>query len=117
MVSLCLRFDHHNAGYPSGLNFPKPYFITSLIFYFAGLVTTMAVMHIYKAAQPALLYLSPAGIISVFLTALVRGELKVMWAYSTEEEVLPEDESETETSSKGSSTKKTPTKTRRTKFD
>jgi len=32
--------------------------------------------------QPALLYLSPACILSVVITALVRGELKELFAYS-----------------------------------
>lgn len=57
-----------------------------MIFYVAGLVVTMAVMHVFKAAQPALLYLSPAGILAVLLTGLVRGELKSVLAFTTEVE-------------------------------
>jgi minor histocompatibility antigen H13 len=47
----------------------------------------MAVMHLFKAAQPALLYLSPACILSVLIVALVRGELSDVFSYehSTED--------------------------------
>lgn len=38
-------------------------------------------MHTFKAAQPALLYLSPACIGSVTLCALLRGELAQLWAF------------------------------------
>jgi minor histocompatibility antigen H13 len=38
-------------------------------------------MHTFKAAQPALLYLSPACIGSVILCALARGELAQLWAF------------------------------------
>ena len=40
--------------------FPRPYFWTGIASYLLGLGTTMGVMHTFKAAQPALLYLSPA---------------------------------------------------------
>ncbi|KAJ3521063.1 hypothetical protein NMY22_g12466 [Coprinellus aureogranulatus] len=36
---------------------PKPYFFAALTAYVLGLVTTMLVMHVFHAAQPALLYL------------------------------------------------------------
>ena len=36
---------------------PKPYFSATLTAYVLGLVTTMLVMHVFHAAQPALLYL------------------------------------------------------------
>lgn len=38
-------------------------------------------MHTYRAAQPALLYLSPACIGSVILCAAIRGELKDFWGF------------------------------------
>lgn len=43
-------------------------------------------MHQFKAAQPALLYLSPACILSVTLTALFRGELQEFWSWTDEGE-------------------------------
>lgn len=99
-VALCLRFDHRraveaNGGKPVN-NYPKPYFIACFVSYILGLVTTMSVMHIFKHAQPALLYLSPACILSVLITALIRGELKKLFAYEdeTEEEKKKREERE-----------------------
>ncbi|KAI8099409.1 signal peptide peptidase-domain-containing protein [Halteromyces radiatus] len=95
-VALCLRYDRHMAWKknPSGdfrsTQFSKPYFTSCLIAYFLGLVTTMAVMHIFHAAQPALLYLSPACILSVLITAAIRGELSQVFQYTTEEEKTDE---------------------------
>ncbi len=91
LISLCLKFDHHNARAKNGgpakkRAFPKPYFTVAMVFYVAGLLVTMAVMHVSKAAQPALLYLSPAGILAVLLTGLARGELKSLLAFTTEVE-------------------------------
>jgi len=57
-VSLGLRYDYfrHTKAQPVG-TFTKPYFTASLVAYVAGLATTMVVMHVFHAAQPALLYL------------------------------------------------------------
>ena len=49
--------------------------------YVAGLIATVTVMHTFKSAQPALLYLSPACILSVVLCAVLRGELGDLWAF------------------------------------
>lgn len=38
-------------------------------------------MHTFRAAQPALLYLSPACILSVSICARARGEWSDLWAY------------------------------------
>ncbi|KAF9574346.1 hypothetical protein EC968_006680 [Mortierella alpina] len=89
-VALCLRFDQHLAGTknPSlgrSTRFGKPYFTACFIAYALGLGTTMYVMHTFKAAQPALLYLSPACILSVLITGLARGEIKEVFAYTSEE--------------------------------
>lgn len=43
-------------------------------------------MHQFKAAQPALLYLSPACILSVTLVAFVRGEFQAFWQFTDEDE-------------------------------
>jgi signal peptide peptidase len=58
-ISLALRYDHYRyrrAAHPDG-TFAKPYFIASLVAYVAGLAITMAIMHVFHSAQPALLYL------------------------------------------------------------
>lgn len=85
-VALALRYDYHRAvkanppPKPSSA-FARPYFLTVLVAYIGGLVTTVWVMHTFKAAQPALLYLSPACISAVVLCALVREELVDFWAF------------------------------------
>ncbi|KAF8936838.1 hypothetical protein BGZ47_009303 [Haplosporangium gracile] len=89
-VALCLRFDQHLAGTKNpnlgrSTRFSKPYFTACFIAYVLGLGTTMYVMHTFKAAQPALLYLSPACILSVLFMGLIRGEIKEVFAYTSEE--------------------------------
>lgn len=70
-ISLALRYDYANhvqrrlqadpKSTPTKRDrYVKPYFIAVLVAYVLGLVTTVVVMHRFKAAQPALLYLSPA---------------------------------------------------------
>ena len=61
-------------------------------------MTTIGVMHVFKAAQPALLYLSPAFIISITLCATIRGEFSQMWNWedgAEDEEKEEEDTIET----------------------
>jgi minor histocompatibility antigen H13 len=99
-VALLLRFDAHRAGVvihsesnadgtnttaSSNTNFPQPYFISNVIAYALGLLTTVAVMFFFQAAQPALLYLVPACLGASLCTAMVRGELSHLLAYSEEE--------------------------------
>ncbi|KAJ2804893.1 hypothetical protein H4R21_001461, partial [Coemansia helicoidea] len=107
-LALALRFDRHRYldaigfrkdkplprvlhGRRRGFAFPTPYFMACMAAYVAGLTATITVMHVFKAAQPALLYLSPACILAVLGTALARGELKEVLAYSEEQ---PKDDQE-----------------------
>lgn len=69
--------------------FPKPYFTAAIIGYVVGMIATLAVMTLFQHAQPALLYLVPAVLSSLWGTAAFRGELAEMWTYS--EEVTGED--------------------------
>jgi minor histocompatibility antigen H13 len=64
--------------------FSKPYFIASLVGYVAGMIATLLVMSIWQHAQPALLYLVPGVLTSIWSTALIRGEVQQMWAYTEE---------------------------------
>ncbi|KAI9226236.1 MAG: signal peptide peptidase-domain-containing protein [Piptocephalis tieghemiana] len=97
-LALALRYDQHRANLTTKTtSFPKPYFTATLIAYILGLSTTMVVMHVFQAAQPALLYLSPACIISVLLTAVVRGELSEVLSYTAEEK-KPKDKKDNESS-------------------
>ncbi|KAG6867834.1 hypothetical protein C0993_010511 [Termitomyces sp. T159_Od127] len=85
LVAFALRYDYYRALQSKTsrqISFPKPYFYSTLTAYFLGLVTTMTVMHYLEAAQPALLYLSPAGILSFMITAAVRGELRDALSWS-----------------------------------
>jgi len=83
-IALLLRFDVHRSKGKKAIS--KLYFYICYISYFLGLVTTIAVMHVFKAAQPALLYLVPACIGSSFLLAVFRGELSLLFSYSEEDQ-------------------------------
>ncbi|CZT21134.1 uncharacterized protein RCC_06995 [Ramularia collo-cygni] len=63
-------------------SFPKTYFYASLVGYIVGMMTTLVFMSMFQHAQPALLYLVPGVLTSVWGTALVRGDLEDMWAYT-----------------------------------
>ena len=74
-----------NDGEPTvadGARFKKVYFKASLIGYVIGLITTLIVLNIFQHGQPALFYLVPAVLGSLWGTALVRGELTLMWGYT-----------------------------------
>ncbi|KAM0333473.1 hypothetical protein ACHAQA_002135 [Verticillium albo-atrum] len=62
--------------------FPKTYFYASLVGYTLGLLVTLLMLVVFKHGQPALLYLVPGVLGSLWLTGLVRGELKEMWTYT-----------------------------------
>lgn len=62
-------------------DFAQPIFLTTLLAYAVGLAVTVIVMVFFDTAQPALLYLVPATLISSFGTALVRGEIGFLFAY------------------------------------
>lgn len=89
------------ASHPSPRDvYPRTFFSAVLAAYILGLATTVLVMHHFQAAQPALLYLSPACVGAVALVAAVQGELKEVWKWSdgeddddeqTEQEVLDVD--------------------------
>ena len=57
-VAFCLRYDNYQyLRSPNRKGACCNYFHASLIAYVSGLVACMTVMHTFKAAQPALLYL------------------------------------------------------------
>ena len=69
-----------------GVVFPKTYFRASLIGYFLAMICTLAIMDIYGQAQPALLYLVPGVLGSLWGTALIRGDIKTLWAFDESED-------------------------------
>jgi minor histocompatibility antigen H13 len=87
-LALARRFDAHQSKADSakkehdGGKFQ--YFSFAMAAYILGLACTVLVMHFWQAAQPALLYLSPACSLAVVLCALLNGELQAMWSYTTE---------------------------------
>ncbi|XP_036446881.1 minor histocompatibility antigen H13 isoform X1 [Colossoma macropomum] len=88
-IALLLRFD------VSLKNNSRTYFYTSFFAYIFGLGFTIFIMHTFKHAQPALLYLVPACIGFPVVVALVKGELTEMFRYeesSPEVEASPKEE-------------------------
>lgn len=104
-VALCLKFDRYNAilkaqrlgasgaamlrslkRQPIATSFPKPYFNACFMAYVGGLFTTIVVMHTFKKAQPALLYLSPACSAAPLLLSYIKGQFNDLLAFTTEKE-------------------------------
>lgn len=86
--------------------FPKVYFTASLVGYVAGMITTLVVMQKFNHAQPALLYLVPGILISLWGTAFVRGEVRLMLDFSDAEEDEEEENEEKKDSDKKSENEK-----------
>eukprot|EP00894_Picocystis_sp_ML_P003872 jgi/Pico_ML_1/54389/g4744.t1 len=74
-VALILRYDAHNE-------YRTRYFASAYFGYILGLSTTILVMLVFNAAQPALLYIVPAVLGCVGLHALIRGEFSQVFHYS-----------------------------------
>uniref|UniRef100_A0A914UW50 Uncharacterized protein n=1 Tax=Plectus sambesii TaxID=2011161 RepID=A0A914UW50_9BILA len=99
-VALLRRFDcrvlEQGANKKKQLEGKKGrwYFQTTMVAYAAGLTLTIFIMHVFKAAQPALLYLVPACVGVPIALATIRGELSDLWNYS-EEHLVKKDDKET----------------------
>lgn len=87
-IALLLRFDI------SLKKNSRTYFYSSFLAYIFGLGLTIYIMHTFKHAQPALLYLVPACIGFPVIVAMCKGELTEMFRY--EETPPTEDEEEEE---------------------
>ena len=74
--------------------FAKPYFYASIVGCILGMCVTLGIMHVYQHAQPALLYLVPGVLGSLWSTALVRGELKQMWNFTEASDEEEEEDQE-----------------------
>jgi minor histocompatibility antigen H13 len=88
-------------------SYPKPYFKNCFAAYVVGLVTTVVVMHTFKAAQPALLYLSPACILSVLATGTIKGQFTDVFQYSSASEENQEKEDDNKSDAGRDERKKT----------
>lgn len=82
-IALLLRFD------VSLKKNSRTYFYTSFLAYILGLGLTIYIMHTFKHAQPALLYLVPACIGLPVFVAVVKGELTDMFSYESSAEIMP----------------------------
>lgn len=74
-IALLLRFDY------SLKRQSKTYFHSTCLAYFMGLLATIFVMHVFKHAQPALLYLVPACLGTPILIAICKGDLTTLFKY------------------------------------
>jgi len=74
-IALLLRFDVHLSRNS------RTYFNTGFAAYIFGLLLTIFVMHVYRHAQPALLYLVPTCLGFPLLLALLKGDIKAMFQY------------------------------------
>uniref|UniRef100_A0A0A9W5J7 Minor histocompatibility antigen H13 n=3 Tax=Lygus hesperus TaxID=30085 RepID=A0A0A9W5J7_LYGHE len=95
-IALLLRFDN------SRKKNSKFYFYATFVAYFVGLLTTIFVMHVFKHAQPALLYLVPACLGTPLFLALIRGDISTMFQY----EDHPSDDDKKKTNNKSPKAKK-----------
>lgn len=74
-IALLLRFD---KSLKRGSEF---YFRATFIAYVLGLLATIMIMHVFKHAQPALLYLVPACLATPLTLALMRGDINALFSY------------------------------------
>lgn len=80
--SVAPEYTSNGINYFTAKTFPKTYFYASICGYLGGLVTTLLAMQISSHPQPALLYLVPGVLSSLWGTALVKGDLREMWNFS-----------------------------------
>ncbi|XP_046970195.1 minor histocompatibility antigen H13 [Vanessa cardui] len=93
-IALLLRFDKslkRNSEF---------YFRATFSAYILGLLATILVMHIFKHAQPALLYLVPACLGTPLTLALLRGDINALFNYEDQPAIVesPVDSSKTKKS-------------------
>ncbi|SGZ57387.1 CIC11C00000005955 [Sungouiella intermedia] len=102
-ISLCLRYDYFQYYNRTKLAFhhlrsigtPK-YFILAISAYVTGLCITITANHYSGRGQPALLYIVPSLLISVFGLATWCKELSQLWGFTEEIEAYPEKTAEQE---------------------
>ncbi|KAJ5595564.1 Peptidase A22B signal peptide peptidase [Penicillium hispanicum] len=101
------REPEFKPPYSDARDFSKTYFKASLVGYVSGMVATLLAMQYSNHAQPALLYLVPGVLLSLWGTAFFRGEIHSMWNFSdAEEETDEEKEEKVNDSAKGADDEK-----------
>jgi len=89
LLCFVLRYDAYKKSqmlHSAEAGVPPPnhlnritYFHCSLIGYFLGLLTATVSSEVFKAAQPALLYLVPFTLLPLLVMAYLKGDLRRMW--------------------------------------
>ncbi|KAJ8032966.1 Minor histocompatibility antigen H13 [Holothuria leucospilota] len=98
-IALLLRYDVSKKK-------SHTYFYAGFTAYLLGLLMTIGVMHFFKHAQPALLYLVPACIGLPLFVALVKGEIKQLFLYEDNPETDKDKKTEETKESKEEEEKK-----------
>ncbi|XP_013384649.1 signal peptide peptidase-like 3 isoform X2 [Lingula anatina] len=90
LLCFVMRYDAYKRGQVSTADtgLPPPpqyyhkitYFHCSLIGYFLGLLTATVSSEVFRAAQPALLYLVPFTLLPLLTMAYLKGDLRRMWS-------------------------------------
>ncbi|VDP52325.1 unnamed protein product [Schistosoma margrebowiei] len=80
-IAMLLRFDTK-----LGRNNSHAYFYSGYAAYIVAIIMTFVMMHVFKHAQPALLYLVPACLGAPLLLALLKNDLSAMFNYEDEPE-------------------------------
>lgn len=78
--AIALRIDSYSEG-ASGSMSRGNYFVWSAIGYAVGLSATEISLHIFNAAQPALLYIVPCVVGAVFTRAASKAEVRRVWRF------------------------------------
>jgi len=89
LLCFVLRYDAYKKAQIANIDagVPPPpsyyhritYFHCSLIGYFLGLLTATVSSEVFRAAQPALLYLVPFTLLPLLTMAYLKGDLRRMW--------------------------------------
>jgi len=79
LLCFVLRYDAYKKS--QGMTGSRlTYFHCSLLGYFLGLLTATVSSEVFKAAQPALLYLVPFTLLPLLTMAYLKGDLRKMWS-------------------------------------
>ena len=84
MVAILLRYDLANN------NGRVKYFVSGFAGYVVGIASTIVVMNVFKAAQPALLYIVPSVLVATFGHAWKEGEVDKVLHWSEEVDEVDE---------------------------
>lgn len=82
LLCFVMRYDNYKKQAAAAADMDQSkitYFHCSLIGYIVGLVTATVASEVYKAAQPALLYLVPFTLLPILVMAYLKGDLRKMW--------------------------------------